>query len=490
MTASMNSAATTKGLSVTTIAALAAAIASGATVRAQCSSGPFIATPVAVSFDPSNATFAQHEAYHKNVGIGGGAPGAWNGPAGQPRYDFALAVANCSGWLSPLPDIDSMSVGLDWILADPATGRAIVPNNRWGALTFSVTRGTRGRAGTAIATESAAGTDRVGADIFSFVLDGSAMPAPLVGVTERALDSREIDTGPNPAQIDALDHFMGLFGNEAFVANGFAGPAQWFFTLSSATLGNVHPSVWGNHTPSGATIFVMVENPNGGFSCPRIWMTHADLGLGAGEDIDALAVDLQNQFLLLSTKTRTRNPILFFDYGADFGTLTPYLDPNGTPISDCIGLVGDDDIDAVCAIDPSVRGSQLGLNGIAFAMGTPRPKAFGLPPARIDASAFRVLDPAPNQSRFVTFTKGWPRDIPGLGFAGLFWSLADQPGSSIPILVLPRFPNDPICGNPVSTSVPVPDVPALRGIQVDFRWLLADSNFLNFGEAWPIQVRL
>ena len=68
--------------------------------------------------------------------------------------------------------------------------------------------------------------------------------------------------------------------------------------------------------------------------------------------------------------------------------------------------------------------------------------------------------------------------------------MADQPASSIPILVLPRFPNDPICGNPVSASVPVPDLPALRGIQVDFRWFLADSSFVNFGEAWPIQVRL
>ncbi|MFO1053459.1 MAG: hypothetical protein U1F36_14700 [Planctomycetota bacterium] len=468
------------------LAACGMATVSG--LRAQCSAGPFIGTPFAMSFAGSVGGYQGSESYHKPVGFAPGNPGAWSGPPGSPRFDFAAAVQSCSGWLTPLPDIDAVSLGRDWILADPATGRVPALTGRWGGLTFSVTPGTNGRPGTALHDESNGRRNAVGGDLFSFILPGSAMPAALVGTTERVFDSREIDTGAVAQDIDAVDHFMALFDSEPWIAP--TGPLHWYFSLSQATLGNVHPFVWNGTTPSGATIFEMTLQSNLSWSCPQIWKTYAELGLAATDDIDALAIDEVNQFVLFSTRGTAVDPLMFVSVATDVPIPVPYSDQQGVPISDDIGLINDDDIDAVCAIDPSVRGSAGGLNGMAFAMGTPRPKQFPLPFADLDSSAFRVATPGPADSSYVTFVKGWPATGAGPGIAALFWSLADQPATLVPVVVLNRPLLSPICGAPTSYQIPVPDLLATRGVQVDLRWFVADSALTSIHEAWPIQVRL
>lgn len=457
-------------------------------LAAQCSAGPFIGTPVSMSFaDGNGGVYARHEAYHKALGFAPGAPAIWPNPTGQPVFSFANALGMCSGWLPPLPDIDSMSLGEDWILAN-ANGRVNVPPDRWGALVFSVTRTSTGVTGSAIRRES----NGRGADLFSYVLPGSAMPAELVGVTERAHDSREIDVGAVDQELDALDAFPPLFLSEPFVQGSMNTPTRWYFTVSAATQSQVHPFVWNGTTPSGATIFVCTRQSNGSWGCPQIWKTHAELGLSAREDIDALAIDEANQQLLFSTRSKLPDPLMFFDYGVDGPVPVVYSTAQGTPVSDALGLGEDDDIDAICAIDPSVRGATgPGLNGMAFFMGTPRPKAFGfLPAADLESSAFRVTTPGPADSAYRSFVKGWPGNAAGAGVASLFWSLADQPATLVPFVVLARNPTDSICGNPVHATLPVPDVPAMRGLQVDLRWFVADQALTTISEAFPIQVRL
>ncbi len=462
-------------------------------LSAQCSEGPFVGAPFAMSFaEGGGGVFASHQSYHKGLGFLAVAPSTWTGPAGMPHFDFALAVQGCSGWLSPLPDIDAMSVGKDWILADDATGRAVVPQDRWGSLTFSVTRGTLGRPGTALRTESSSRRDAVGGDLFSYILPGSAMPGSLVGVAERVHDSREIDSGAIAQELDALDHFAHLFTSEPFVQTAMGTNLQWFFSLSNAHLGRVHPFVWNGTTPSGATIFQMTWQPSTStWSCPQIWKTYAELGLNATEDLDALAVDLERQRILFSTKSAARDPILFLYYGTDMAVPVPYANAQGQPVSGDIGLIDDDDVDAVCAIDPSVRASTAGLSPYAFFMGTPRPKQFlFLPPADLSSSAFRETVAGPANSSYRSFVKGWPATGVGPGVAALFWSLADQPGTLVPFTVLARHPLSAICGDPISAQIPVPDLPASRGVQVDLRWFVADQALVSIHEAFPIQVRL
>ena len=71
--------------------------------------------------------------------------------------------------------------------------------------------------------------------------------------------------------------------------------------------------------PSGATIFHSVWNPSSvSWSCPRPWKTYLALGLAVGDDIDALAVDLRNQRLLLSTTSAVLDPLLFVYYDVPF----------------------------------------------------------------------------------------------------------------------------------------------------------------------------
>lgn len=457
---------------------------------AQCSAGPFVGTPFAMSFADGGGVYARHEVFHKALGFAPGAPATWSGPPGSPNFNFTAALTNCSGWLLPLADVDAMSLGEDWILAD-AAGRAVVPPNRWGALVFSVTRGSIGTGNGAIRRESASGRDRVGADLFSYVLVGSAMPLELVGVTERVHDSREIDVGAAAQELDALDSFMPLFASEPFVQASMSVPARMFFTVSAATLGQVHPFAWAGTAPSGATIFVSARQTGGAWSCPQIWRTHAQLGLAAAEDIDALAIDEPDQLLLFSTRSHVPDQLMILDYGVDVALPIPYLTPAGVPISDLMGIAEDDDIDAICAIDPSVRGGTGAVNGIAFFMGTPRPKSFAvLPPADLESSAFRLATPGPADSAYRAFVSGWPATGVGPGVASLFWSLADQPNTLVPFMVVARNALDPICGNPVAATIPVPDVPAMRGVQVDLRWFVADAALTSIHEAFPIQVRL
>src|SRR5690606_8546318 len=179
----------------------------------------------------------------------------------------------------------------------------------------------------------------------------------------------------------------------------------------------------------------------GRWNCPRVWATPADLGLRDDEDVDALAIDVRQCQMLFSTRNpraNRRNPILFLRYCSDAPPApVPYSTSNGTPVSNEMGLLeqDEDDVDAICAMDPSVRGTSSGVNGTAFAMGTPRPRAFPFP-GEISAQAFRTWDGA--VERFQTWVAGWPVTGRGAGVAGLVWTLPDTPFPMVPVGVVAR----------------------------------------------------
>src|SRR5690606_23880008 len=133
-------------------------------------------------------------------------------------------------------------------------GRIQMPNNRWAALTVSVTPGTKGVAGTPLAAEA----NRNGAhsDVFSWTLPGSAVPPEFLG-TARGVDAEEMSF--RREDVDALDGFVPLFGLHPGVMQGALTPRRVFFSVSAATLSEVPAAWWGGTKPSGGTIFILVS---------------------------------------------------------------------------------------------------------------------------------------------------------------------------------------------------------------------------------------
>src|SRR5690606_35745941 len=133
-------------------------------------------------------------------------------PAPGTAYDLEAILRHCGA--KERLDVDAVSLGEDWVIAD-AQGRIQMPNNRWAALTVSVTPGTKGVAGTPLAAEA----NRNGAhsDVFSWTLPGSAVPPEFLG-TARGVDAEEMSF--RREDIDALDGFVPLFGLHPGVMQG------------------------------------------------------------------------------------------------------------------------------------------------------------------------------------------------------------------------------------------------------------------------------
>ncbi len=466
------------------------ALSLAAPLAAQCSAGPFVGAPFDLSVaDEPGASLNASYAYQKAAGFQTTAPGSWAPITGVPDFRLRVIFRSCGAAPTAFPDVDAMSLGEDWILADDATGRVSVPGVNWGGLTFSVTRGTNGRAGSVI-RDSTLTPEGAAGDVFSYVLPGSAMPQPLVGRTERVNGGREIDLGPGAHDVDALDQFIPIEALDPPLQASMLPTPDWYFSFSNASLSNVPATWWGGTTPSGATIFLAhFSAATGQWTCPRIWKSYAQLGLTAADDVDALAVDVRNQRVLLSTTSHTRNPILFAFFGNDTLTLLPYEDVDTIPISDKIGLIGDDDIDAICAMDPSVRVTTTGgLNAFWYAMGTPVPKAYPFPASDVSASAFRTYDASGAGVR--TIVSGWTPSGPAAGFAVLFLSSPTAPGTWLPGPILMRNPGDLVCGNPLAADLHIPASLALSADAVDLRWFVADQAITEIAEAYPLRVRL
>jgi hypothetical protein len=456
-------------------------------VNSQCSAGPFLGTPISMSFvEGSGATPTGAQLFHKRIGFSPGLPQVWTG--GGPV--FSLRTGNngtlCSLWSQSrtLPDIDASSIGEDIVMAD-SDGRLNVPFGSWGALTFSVTAASRGEERSTIRQER----NSRGADVFTYVLPGSAavMPEELVDRVARALDASEV-TAFAGSDVDALDHGPWLFDTAAFIGEAMLTPVEWYFSVTAATATRIPLPFWNGTTPSGATILKMTWDPGiQRWSCPSVFLSYAALGLQADDELDALAVDRRQQYLLFSIRGSKLDQLMFYAYGTDgVGAPVPYTDTTGAPIAPKLGLANGDDLDAICGTDPRSMGGSMALNPMGFFMGTPRPRQFpSLPVADLDASAFRT--PAGNVFR--TFVKGWPHTGRRPGFASLYMTVGGALGPLQWIATVPRNPLDPICGNPVSADVVVPVVPAMRGTLLDLRWFVGDGS-TGVHEAWPLQIRL
>lgn len=398
-------------------------------------------------------------------------------------------------------DVDDISTGRDEVLVD-TSGVLQVPTFRWSVWSFSLKNGAVGLPGSAIAAEAASGS--VGSALFSWVLPGSNLPPQVVGVTERSHSRRDLGLGGVNPEVDGidfplalgLDQGLALAGGAVAVEPGFAPligfPQAIYFTVSSATAPLVPAAWWGGTPPSGATIFVTLKSsPAGGWSPPFVFRPYFDLGLAQSEDIDALAYDAANEKLLFSTTGTSRDQFLFEYLGTDGAAVpTPVTTTSGTPVSTTVGKAQNDDVDAVCTLDPQLTtfgGLPPGGDDFGSSVGAPRQGLLGVP--TISGSAYRRYQGG--LVRFDTFLVGWPPNAgPAPGLAAAFLTTGNNFDPLLIGGVHVRNPGNPNPGDPQTETVVVPAAISLTGADVTFRWIAIDGTTGELAEAWPARAFL
>jgi hypothetical protein len=450
--------------------------------------------------------------------VDGGLPGSTDAETRVHRNGFTLAPTVAlppsstqvdlrtvlQQWNAPPGlDIDDISLGRDEVLAD-ASGELLVPSNAWGLISFSLKQGATGAPGTRIAREAALGN--VGSALFSWVLPGSNYPPQLLGRTERSHSASELGLPPG-AEVDAVD-FPVVFGRDqgtlTTIEPGFltliGGTAQTiYFTVSSATANLVPAFWWGSSTAnlaSGANILRVARTASSGaWGPPTVFRYWFQLGLQQADDIDGLAVDIANNKLLFSCVGTARDQFLFVDMSADGSAAVPLKKQDGTPVSQSIGKGQNDDVDAICTLDPigpsqstvPPPGVPPGGDDFGSSCGAPSAGLLGVP--SINATAFRRH--VGGQTWFDSWMMGWP-PLTGVtpGVAVLYMTVGNDltlfPVGPIQL----RNTNPAVPGDPLLFSFQVPPSYWLTSQTVTFRWAAIDAGFTAIAEAWPVRVAL
>lgn len=464
------------------------------------SEGPLVGLPHAMSVAPGteDATGLVDETLLKVRGVGFAPAPPFEAPpfsSVDPDYRVSAILQG----ISPLPDVDAFSAGLDWVLTD-GDGVAVVPPGNWTAMSFSVTPATMGDPGTVIRAESMR-ADGAAGDLFGYVYEGSALPPPLVDVSLRSQDSGEIQIGSAAAplpDVDAHDLFVDLVWRlnpqiVPFLPVSVQTPRA-FFSVSSATTSLIPSGWWAGTTPSGATVFCS-EWIGSAWTEPRPLVVPSDLGLGIAEEVDAVAVDYFRNEMLFSTKTAGDPPVLWTTGFAHpsaqkFGiiglTVRPFRKPSNEPLPKGLGELTVDDVDAICTLDPG--GSFLDV-----ILGTPDQAALPLTNTEVSVSLYSVFDQVSGTVTYHSYGVGWP--FPGRGPGVIAGFVAPiNPINYVPIMpVLPNFnrnPLTPLGGDPHEIQLPLPPGVSGLGLPVYFYWLCADGGFQQFGQSWPVRIFL
>jgi hypothetical protein len=455
-------------------------LAAGAVLPAQKSDGPTMAVAHAMMFDTLTAVGAPGVIHWKGAGFDSVAPGVW-APAPLPGVpDFATLFGGLA------VDVDGLSSGYDWVLS-LSDGTASTQAGDWGAISFSVTRGTLGAANTRIAAEVAS-ADGAAADLFAYVIPGSALPPDLVGVTFRAQDSTEVNAfvPGQKGNITAHDIFLSLLFRENPQLVPTLPLKSVFFTVTTAAAQSPLLAAWWNGTlPSGATILRTDWNGSN-WTTPVPFLLPADLGLTSAEDVDALAVDVMRGRVLFSTTRQPglpqHDPLLFARVGTQGNAIyhlppSP-LWPNGQPVSDAIGLAGGggpDDVDGICSLDPSGGGGPTGLP-LGMYLGTHQPPLLPVP-NQLSSSVFRRFDAASGNEGFVTFMTGWPPPgTPSPGFAVVAFRVPSAASPYETGAFFLRPVGSPFDGHPERFDLLFPPYFSMLGIDVEFIWGAASAD--------------
>lgn len=461
------------------------------------SDGPFVAVPHGLSIDPSTSTVVDDESRvlikrigYYDDGTPGGKPGDYVVPApGMPDYRMSLILQGVTGL-----DVDAFSIGLDWVLSD-GDGELFVPPGHWGGITFSVNRDSEGMPGSVIRREHDDPTGQeAGGDLFFYIFPGSfPLPPGLVDETFHIQDPREMDIeeagAPDTPEMDAHDLYVSALYQDnpsltALLPTEVTTPRA-FFSVTSATASTV-PVAWrGGSAASGATIY-MSEWIGGTWTTPTPFRTFTDLTLAVDEEVDAIAVDLVREEMLFSTKTASRDEILWVSLapavvGGDGPVLRIYRMPDQTPISEKAKTLGTDDIDAICALDPGADDLHRSF------LPTPSQNLPFLTPPESWVSVFRTE--SPSGTSYISTLVGWPQPGRQPGLSGC-WIVF--PGFS-PLMTIAnqqRNIGSIWLGDPREAQITIPAVHPLFGFDLDFQWLVIDQATLQFDVPYSSRIML
>jgi len=360
---------TSRRLSCFACSNLAAALAA----QTPPSDGPLVGMPVTFGIDDATSlgTPMRGAEYFLKVAGFQTAPPV---PLPLMPVDFSPAAVLGPYMPPPYPDIDAVSHGLDVIPAD-SSGVVVVPPGHWNFLAFSVRRGCIGAPGGALNAEVGTPGENE-ADLFSYVFRGaSCIPPEFIDRTFKFADS--IDYGmPLPGEVDSLDLAMNVYDLESVVTPTLGLPAcpavcpEIYYSLegSLANLGLWPPGLWGGQAPSGAVVFKSTWTGSA-WGPPTLAFTPAQLDLPTCADLDALAVDaydpggVQVLFSTVAGGCVAQDQLMFKDCPCDAPAVALRYG-EGTLVSTRLGLVGGDDVDAICVGDPLCQGSRQNRPGV------------------------------------------------------------------------------------------------------------------------------
>jgi hypothetical protein len=392
--------------------------------------------------------------------------------------------------LVPRPDIDAMSIGLDWIWATAGGFVVIPPAPNWSGLTFSISRTTAGAAGSRIALE-AARPDGAAGDLFSYLFPCPALPVELHHKVHLVQDSSEIAIwdGIQRGNLDAHDIFMALYDLDSALASVLPPMPYFYFSVTKTSLANVPAAWWGATTASGASILRMRWTGTA-WTAPSVWIRYDQLGLLVDAELDALAVDEARGFMLFSTHGNAADEIMFANLNADAISTAVYrypatLQTPETPVSVRLGLAAADDIDAICALDPGDVASVMRGAFVA------RPLTALLPFQRfVSGSTFRRQLSATGRAQVESWLTGFPLNQPQPGFAAFFVQGVTPLTAPIQLLQTPRNPGGPHGGAPTRAQILLPTLSGLVGVDLDFTWAAFNPSFTLVDLTIPARLRV
>jgi len=464
------------------------------------SDGPALGTPAVVFVDVATVSatgpLPPDELLRKGAGFGPVTPTGRPGAASVPSF---TSSAIWGGGVAPPPfTVDAYSIGLDEVLATIPLGGlswVAVPPAAWGAVEFSVTSASVGRPGTVVASEAAT-LAGAGADVFSLMLDGSSIPPSTMSRfpfdrPQRGLDSTQMGlagpTGTTPGDIKAVDYYTPLYEVGAPITPPILPPEpRVFFSVDEESLypsgggsGTVPPSWFGATLPSAATILVTKWNGTMGlWGTPSVHLSYDQLGLDLHDDIDALAVDVLRCKILFSiVKTATSTlrdqlQIVYWTKTDSFSTTTSvgaYVTSDGTGTGESVarraGVDVDDDIDAVCTIDP---GNDGGTGSLTFGS----PALVVSPFLKMAAQVYRdkALGGVPT---ITTVVSGVPT-VATFPTKMLELWLASPTGGFYTLFPFPFYAellDGSVPSDTRTVSFPDPALGALFGVDLDFIWV-------------------
>ena len=405
-------------------AIVAASLAVTGSTYGQC-------TPAAVergSFHSLPAAFLRQVSTSADIeltasaGIGGTpvvppTPPSTYGLGQAPDYRKSVMFPDDLTWL----EIDAISTGNDNIGTDSNGNINLgLSSQGWAVITFSLTSGSPGPAGSVIEARRLDPCASHGGDLYSFGVDGSqnVIPDEYVNAIWLEHAGEDLDINSPPTDLVAHDYQAGLLAEN----NGTPDPhlvpngnLQFYFSISPAAAASFNALVGNGTVPTGsrfaslgtldaATIYLTTFDPvQGSWSDVTVAHSSAELGLSDfEEDIDAIMI---GSSVIFSTTSPSRNELMVRVVQNNSITTVPLRDPTGKLMTQAMGLnqspgASRDNVDALCGIDPeTVSFSNL--------IGTPVDAPFGINPSMtMSMSRFHFPGQA-NPAEVMLSLSGW-----------------------------------------------------------------------------------